>query len=271
MDFTTIRKKVARRKYPTWKLFRADIELLCNNACIYNEAHTVFHQQAKAILEEAKTLVSDCAAGGTMATVLVSSSWRRCRHAAHSLGSLRPCCTWQANRDRSEAEKAEQEQLRKEQLRGLRRDKSEKSLLSTPALSSGYETRRGADSGIGAALRSKRAALLSSCVDPRARLPARLTAGAALAARPDGHGTEVRHRRGSRGGLQLPCAADAGERRLAPRGRTRRQPCGCAAPPDGGGARSCSCGRARWPAGVPNVARLLAVVACRRNTSARAT
>jgi len=130
MDFTTIRKKVARRKYPTWKLFRADIELLCNNACIYNEAHTVFHQQAKAILEEAKTLVSDCAAGGTMATVL-------------------------ANRDRSEAEKAEQEQLRKEQLRGLRRDKSEKSLLSTPALSSGYETRRGADSGLtGTALRS---------------------------------------------------------------------------------------------------------------------
>ena len=52
----------------------------------------------------------------------------------------------QANHNRKDAEKAQKELIRKEQIMGIHRDKSDKSLFSTPALSGGYQTRR-ADSG----------------------------------------------------------------------------------------------------------------------------
>ncbi|KFK42058.1 hypothetical protein AALP_AA2G205900 [Arabis alpina] len=54
MDFGTLRKKLESGAYTSLEQFEEDVFLICTNAMEYNSADTVYHRQARAMLEIAK-------------------------------------------------------------------------------------------------------------------------------------------------------------------------------------------------------------------------
>lgn len=58
MDFSTIRKKISQDEYSNLSEFRADIELMCENALKYNRLDTIYYQAAKKLLASATKLLS---------------------------------------------------------------------------------------------------------------------------------------------------------------------------------------------------------------------
>ncbi|KAL2316743.1 hypothetical protein Fmac_030619 [Flemingia macrophylla] len=54
MDFATVRKKLANGSYLTLEQFESDVFLICSNAMQYNAAETIYHKQARSILELAR-------------------------------------------------------------------------------------------------------------------------------------------------------------------------------------------------------------------------
>lgn len=59
MDFTTLREKLETGAYATLEQFEQDVFLICNNAMEYNLADTIYHRQARAMLELAKKDFAD--------------------------------------------------------------------------------------------------------------------------------------------------------------------------------------------------------------------
>ncbi|CAH8370907.1 unnamed protein product [Eruca vesicaria subsp. sativa] len=59
MDFTTLREKLEAGAYSTLEQFEEDVFLICTNAMEYNSADTVYHRQARAMLELAKKDFAD--------------------------------------------------------------------------------------------------------------------------------------------------------------------------------------------------------------------
>ncbi|KAL4566810.1 hypothetical protein LXL04_030935 [Taraxacum kok-saghyz] len=54
MDFSTVRKKLAKGSYLTLKQFESDVFLICTNAMQYNAPDTIYYKQASSIQEQAK-------------------------------------------------------------------------------------------------------------------------------------------------------------------------------------------------------------------------
>eukprot|EP00252_Welwitschia_mirabilis_P018145 TRINITY_DN40380_c0_g1_i1.p1 TRINITY_DN40380_c0_g1~~TRINITY_DN40380_c0_g1_i1.p1 ORF type:complete len:1007 (-),score=265.22 TRINITY_DN40380_c0_g1_i1:264-3188(-) len=54
MDFSTIRKKLAKGVYSWFEQFEKDVFLICSNAMHYNASDTIYYKQARAIQELAK-------------------------------------------------------------------------------------------------------------------------------------------------------------------------------------------------------------------------
>ncbi|KAL0701935.1 hypothetical protein Bca4012_058057 [Brassica carinata] len=59
MDFTTLREKLEAGAYSTLEQFEANVFLICTNAMEYNSADTIYHRQARAMLELAKKDFAD--------------------------------------------------------------------------------------------------------------------------------------------------------------------------------------------------------------------
>ncbi|KAJ0255939.1 hypothetical protein HA466_0089760 [Hirschfeldia incana] len=59
MDFTTLREKLDAGAYASLEQFEQDVFLICTNAMEYNSADTVYHRQARAMLELAKKDFAD--------------------------------------------------------------------------------------------------------------------------------------------------------------------------------------------------------------------
>lgn len=61
MDFSTIRKKLAKGVYVSLEQFEDDVFLICSNAMNYNAVGTIYYRKARAIQELAKKVFSDIA------------------------------------------------------------------------------------------------------------------------------------------------------------------------------------------------------------------
>ncbi|WZZ69238.1 bromodomain-containing protein 9 [Brassica napus] len=59
MDFTTLREKLEAGAYATLEQFEEDVFLICTNAMEYNSSDTIYHRQARAMLELAKKDFAD--------------------------------------------------------------------------------------------------------------------------------------------------------------------------------------------------------------------
>ncbi len=57
MDFTTMKSKISLDQYPDLASFRADFELICSNAMLYNKPETIYHQEAQRLLDEGEALI----------------------------------------------------------------------------------------------------------------------------------------------------------------------------------------------------------------------
>lgn len=57
MDFSTVRRKIIARSYVSLSEFKADVNLICNNAMTYNSATTVFHKEARKLASFTKRVL----------------------------------------------------------------------------------------------------------------------------------------------------------------------------------------------------------------------